>query len=194
MKIDIDMRALPPGRKIYKNTFSKFTPADFVKLFSKKIPHTTPTLTLNHLLAFAIDSGYGAPCASSTDRSLFLKLSPAESTRLCDFLRTRLQLLRNLLEHDPVTDLITPHSITSILETSDKADASFILGSLACRYATGEWLASQSPMQRFWHISVYMHRAVTGIANSVSITGKADNKSRPDYLAQNKKGDWFASE
>lgn len=194
MKINIDMRALPPGQKIYKNTFSKHTPANFVKLFSKKIPHVAPALTLNHLLAFAIDSGYGAPCASSTDRSLFLKLSAAESIRLGDFLRTRLQLLRNLLEYDSATDHITRHSITDILENSDKADASFILGGLACRYATAEWLALQSPIHRFWHVSIYMHQAVTGMSNSVSIAGKADNKSRPDYLIQDKKGDWFASE
>ena len=172
------------------------SPLDFTKKpveFSKQFKYDTKKISFSNkadVLALALDSGYGI--LGGTDQATYLGLTASLQQRLRSYLRTRLMLLWSLLQFDSTSNRILRHQISNFLDSTEKGDASFILGSLASRRATEIWFDSMGPkLKRFWHVSVYTNPVVARMALSIW-AGKG--KSRPDFIAQDANGSWYAIE
>jgi len=202
-----------PGISLAKAAYETTKPAEFFGLFQQTAAALTKsTVTVADLTAWALDAGYGAP--NGVDQNAFLAIPASHMARLADYQRARLALLMHLLHIDQKTKKLYRHAVAGYLESSDKSDAAFILGGIACRYATEEWLKSRGRhLTRFWHYSIYSNPAVSGISftNStlkVSVkkkaatkpgasapkTSKFDGDRRPDYLVQCNTTRWYAVE
>lgn len=201
-----------PTTSLSKATYAKSTPSVFFALFDPggTLP-TPPSVTFPDLIKWAIDAGYGAQ--NGVDQDAFLAIPASDRTRLGDYQRARLTLLMHLLRIDPSTGLYRD-TVVRYLESSDKSDAAFILGGIACRFATEAWLTSHSrSLTRFWHYSIYSNTAVCGFNFSVSTLkvaakkkipansatpaakpSKLDGDRRPDYLVECNRGRWYAVE
>jgi hypothetical protein len=113
--------------------------------------------------------------------------------RMKDYQRARLQLLSYLLDFSASPGSVKKHELAAALDPSEKADASFILGSLVCRYAAEEWLTKikKSKLEKFWHYSVFCNPAVARLSLTPSLRY---GKSTPDYLVEDGSGEWYAVE
>jgi hypothetical protein len=141
--------------------------------------------TLAQVFAWSLEAGYGAV----RDQATYLTLLPGEQAELRRYLRQRLLLLSRLVK--PVAGGgVVPRTFVKLLDSSEKADASFILGGLACRLAHERWFMQRGvTVRRFWHLSVYEKHAARWISY-----GAGPGKSRPDFLVQDSLGQWYPAE
>ncbi len=144
-----------------------------------------PTFSYAQLLAWAIDTGYGRPRAQSK----FLQLKTPERRALRRYQQRRLSLVMQLFQVNSASELV-PRDFVAKLDSSEKADASFILGGLACRIALEQWFQQRKEkVQRFWHLAVYEKYAHPWISSTAD-----PGNSRPDYLVQDTNALWFPAE
>ncbi|SPB18171.1 hypothetical protein NOV72_05370 [Caballeronia novacaledonica] len=188
MHFNISFFAPKPTTTISARSFKK-NPGDFAKLFDL-MPSHGPTVTIESLFKLALDAGYGS--LSSRSMKEVLGLLQTDIARLRDYQRARLRLLLSLFDINIRASLFEVHGIAKVLEASEKSDASFILGSVGCRYATEEWLLQRKRyIESFWHYSTYSSKAVAKIKLSAP---ELAGKSRPDYLVRDNRGEWYALE
>lgn len=197
--IPVEIFEPKPGTSLAKKTFDSTTPAVFYKLFALKHSFgASSTMTVPDLVTLALDAGYGAP----SDQRGFLGMSAANTRRLAQYQRARFGLIEHLLSFNGPGIPLGRHPVAAYLESSDKSDASYILGGLTCRYATGQWLGAKgATLKRFWHFTIYSDPAVSGIHFSfralkvnTSRKSKKGADRRPDYLVEADNGRWYAVE
>lgn len=124
------------------------------------------------LIAYAVDSGYGAPAHLFGAGTLTM---PTEFGR---FVRLRARSTRNLLKKTAAG--WKRQDFVAQLDSTELGDASTILGVICARAAMERWLAKNGwTLVRFWHYSVYnaksVGRRVVGL--SASTGGQT-----PDFL------------
>ncbi|KQP12036.1 hypothetical protein [Pseudorhodoferax sp. Leaf265] len=138
------------------------------------------------LVAWTIDTGYGA----GYDQTACLEMKTTEQKQLRRYLRGRLTLLMKLLKIEDSN--LRLREFTKFLESTERGDASFVLGGLACRIACEKWFRLRgSKVKRFWHLSVYASPASRWISAAPK---NPQNRSRPDYLVQDTSRQWFPAE
>ena len=144
------------------------------------IPAAPPTnswtapLSPAQLVGHALDAGYGAPA------DLLGPGHTAMPLELQQFMTLRMRSAWKLLKKRAAG--YEAHSFVSMLDATDKGDASTILGSICARAAIEKWLQSQTPKQkilRFWHYSVYTSKSVGRQAAALTWNG---GQSAPDFL------------
>lgn len=180
-KLPVNLYALRPRHTLKAALKAK---SDAVK---PRFRGTTKTLsfTFAQLVAWTIDTGYG----STKDQTDYLSLTSQEQGELGRYLRRRLSMLIQLVQLNSVRAFV-PRTFTKMLDSSEKADASFILGGLACRLAHSKWFQQRGvTVARFWHLAVYEKHAAKWISSVVD-----KGKSRPDFLVQDSMGQWFSAE
>lgn len=132
------------------------------------------------LTAAALDSGYGVTPLTAPG------LTANQIASLQPYLQARLQMLLATLNEAPAGTL-NRNPFVSMLESSEKRDLGYLLGSVLCRVACDRWAQGNlgGPVTRFWHFKVAMKPPVSLLPGP-----RAHRADNPDYVFE-ANGHWF---
>lgn len=162
-------------------------PSYFLKNNFVELPSSVDVQSLRHssVLAATLDCGYGL------HPKALISAPTSTWASICSFANIKRRMLLSLVEESKPSSCRLK-DFADFLEKSDRSSASFAIGQIFCRLATGHWYASfqdNTRIHRYWHLDVAAHPAV-----SMTGAGPSLNSLNPDYLVEDNHGNWSAVE
>lgn len=148
-------------------------------------------VTEDLLLGYALDCGYGD---IEHQRLLHGLIDAGSRERLRTALARRWESVLALMYVGPGPSIFL-HPVTNAIETTDKGDAAFVLGSVCSRIAIQDYLRNRQKPKR--DVKHYLHRALYANANLGRLRYQVrarSGKKVPDYIVSDSIGDWHVVE
>lgn len=179
----------PSPHNFIKANFAVATHSPFGKIGSPPLPLSGSIREVDVICA-ALGAGYGRQLTLSSHA--VLKGSPAAKA-LRRYLGYRLEMLLACLDYGKAT--ITPKPFFELIETTEKAALSFIIGCIGAHFAARLWMvAGGVRMTRFLHSGIYTHSA-TVLPSALIKLSKINPKGKtPDFLVRDSSRGWHAFE